>query len=136
MNKAIKISLWVTNIFFAILVIFSACLPWMVSWYVEVMHRSQTLATTILVTCYPCAPIAAALLLFLRKLIKNTQKEALISEKNITQLKKMSFCCIFIAIITLIAGKFYLPFLIVGATFAFLSLLLFTLKGLFEKELE
>ncbi len=103
----------------------------MVSWYAEVMQRSTTLATTILVTCYPCAPFAAALLIYLRKLLKNVLAQNIFTDTNISILKKMYICCIIIAVITLIAGNFYMPFLIVGATFAFLALLLFSLKNIF-----
>lgn len=129
--NSIKLSIIITDIFFTILILFSIALPWLVSWYAEIMQRSATLATTVLVTCYPCAPFAGALLIFLRKLLKNTAKESAFCEANITLLKRMIICCIVISVITLIAGNFYMPFLIVGATFAFLSLLLFSLRNIF-----
>ena len=127
--KSIKISIAVTNIFLIILVVFSVALPWMVSWYVEKMHRSATLATTVLVTCYPCAPFAGACLVFLRKLLKNVLKSGLLLEENFKLMKKIIFCCIIIAAITLVAGKFYMPFFIVSATFTFVALLLFGLRA-------
>jgi hypothetical protein len=134
--NSIKLSIVITNIFFIILVVFSVGLPWMVSWYAEVMNRSASLATTILVTCYPCAPFAAALLIFLKKLLKNTLAGDIFTDKSITVLGKMVICSIIISVITLIAGNFYMPFLIVGATFAFLALLLFSLKGIFTRAKE
>ena len=127
--KSIKISIAVTNIFLCILVIFCVALPWMVSWYVETMKRSATLATTVLVTCYPCAPFAGACLVFLRKLLKNVLKNGLMREENFGLMKKIIICCIIIAAMTLVAGKFYLPFLIVSATFTFVALLLFGLRA-------
>lgn len=127
--KSIKIAIAVTNIFLCILVVFSVALPWMVSWYVETMNRSVSLAATVLVTCYPCAPFAGACLIFLRKLLKGVLKNGLMREENFSLLKKITVCCIIIAVITLIAGKFYLPFLIVSATFTFVALLLFGLRA-------
>mgnify|MGYP003292292270 CR=1 FL=1 len=41
----------------------------------------------------------------------------------------MSLCCVIIATITLIAGKFYLPFFLVAGTFLFLALVIFSLTG-------
>lgn len=127
--KSIKASIVLIDIFLVVLIIFAIGLPWMVSWYVETMKRSATLAATVLVTCYPCAPFAGAILVFLKKLLKNTLKGGMICEENIKLLKKITVCCGIIAIITFVAGKFYLPFLIVGATFAFVALLIFALRA-------
>ncbi len=127
--KSIKISIRVTTVFMVLLLIFVIALPWMISWYVETMGRSQTLAATVLVTCYPCAPFAGAALLFLRKLLKNVLTIGLLNEKNFSLLKKITVCCIIISAVTLIAGKFYMPFFIVSATFIFLALLLFGLRA-------
>ena len=132
-SKYLKLALIITNIFLVVLFIFAVLLPWMVTWYVEAMHRSVTLATTVMVTCYPCVPFAAACLLLTRRLLKNAMAKKLFSENSILCLKRLSACCIVISVITLIAGKFYLPFLIVGAAFAFISLLTFSLKGIFAE---
>ncbi|MBR7133493.1 MAG: DUF2975 domain-containing protein [Clostridia bacterium] len=130
-NKALKLCLLLTNIFFGILIVFTVALPFMVTWYVETMRRSASLAATILVTCYPCVPFVAAILVFLKKLLKNAASDRLFSVDSQTYLKRIAVCSIIIAAITFVAGKFYLPFLIVGATFAFLSLLIFSLKNIF-----
>lgn len=135
-KKYIKLSLIITNIFIAILLVFTVTLPFLVTWYAETMNRSETLATTVMVTCYPCVPFAASLLLLLKKLLKNALEDKLISESSIEYLKNIAICCIIVAVITLIGGNFYLPFLIVGATFAFLSLLLFALRSVFAAEIE
>ena len=127
--KSIKISIVITAVFLGLLAVFVAALPWMVSWYVEKMGRSQSLAATVLITCYPCAPFVAAALLFLRKLLKNVLKIGLLNEVNFALMKKIIFCCFIIAFITLIAGNFYMPFFIVSATFMFVALLLFGLRA-------
>lgn len=129
----VKLSIIITDIFFCILIIFTLTLPWIVTWYVEAMHRAASLPATILVTCYPCVPFAAGSLFFLRKLLKNALAGEIFSATSITYLKNLSCCALIIAVITLFAGKFYLPFFIVGATFAFLSLLIFSLKCIFSE---
>ena len=127
--KSIKIAIAVTTVFMFLLGAFIVGLPWMISWYVEKMGRSQTLAATVLVTCYPCAPFAAGALIFLRKLLKNVFKIGLLREENFLLLKKIMICCIIIALITVVAGKFYMPFFLVSATFTFVALLLFGLRA-------
>lgn len=131
--KCIKLSIIITNIFLIVLFFFAIALPWLVTWYVETMKRSATLAATVMVTCYPCVPFAAACLLLTRKLLKNALAKKLFSENSTLCLRRLSACCIVISAITLIAGKFYLPFLIVGAAFAFISLLTFSLKCIFSE---
>ena len=127
--KSIKISIIVTNIFIVLLGIFVVGLPWMVTWYVEKMGRSTTLAATVLITCYPCAPFVATILVFLRKLLKRVLTVGLLNEENFTIIKKIVVCCIIVAAITLVAGIFYMPFYLVGATFVFIALLLFALRA-------
>ena len=130
-NKYIRASIILTNIFLVILFFFTITLPFLVTWYADIMGRSQNLATTVMVTCYPCVPFAATLLWKLRKVLKNALDNNLFSKSSLEHIKGIALCCIVIAVITLIGGKFYLPFLIVGATFSFLSLLLFALRSVF-----
>lgn len=127
--KSIKISIAVTTAFIVLLAIFTVSLPWLISWYVEIKGRSQTLAATVLITCYPCAPFAAGALFFLRKLLKNVLSIGLLNETNFKLMKKIVVCCLIIAFVTLIAGKFYMPFLLVSATFVFVAILLFGLRA-------
>ena len=130
-KKSLHICLILTNIFICLLVIVTIFLPFGVSWYVEIMHRSQKLPATIMVTCYPCAPILGIALIMLRKIIKRISADNIFCADNSMNLKVISVCCLTIAMITLIAGRFYLPFYIVGGTFVFLALVSYTIKAVF-----
>lgn len=127
--KSIKIAIVVTAVFMALLGVFIVCLPWMVTWYVETMGRSAKLAATVLVSCYTCAPFAGCALFFLRKLLKNVLNIGLLNEMNFSLLKKITICCLIISCVTVVAGKFYMPFFLVSATFVFVALLLFGLRA-------
>lgn len=134
--KPARISLFLTNIFFCLLIVFTITLPLMVTWYVETMGRAASLPATIMVTCYPCVPFAGTILLSLRRFLKDTIKGEIFTPRNIKYLRNISMCCAIISLITFIGGKFYLPFLIVGSTFAFLSLLVYSLRGIFISQTE
>lgn len=129
--KSLKAAVIITDIFIVLLIAMAIALPWLVTWYVEVVGRSASLPTTIMVTCYPCAPFAGATLMYLRRLLKYALKSDIFSCRSIKCLRRISICCFIIAVITLFAGRYYLPFYIVGATFAFLALLVFALKAIF-----
>ena len=133
MKKAnsIKFSLMLTDIFLCLLVLVALSLPFLVTWYVEYTGRLESLATTIMVTCYPCAPFTGLALFYLRKVLKNVQKGEYSNPENVKSLKYMSLCCVMVALITLIAGRFYLPFFLVAGTFLFLALLIFVFRNIF-----
>jgi hypothetical protein len=135
MNKlnSIKISIILTTIALVVLIGFAIMLPWLVTWYVQLSGRNETLATTIMATCYPCAPFTAVILLSLRKILKNIRDNSFNKEKDTKLLKYMSICCLIISVITLISGKHYLPFFIVAATFLFLAIIIFAFKSITDE---
>lgn len=126
----IKCSIILTTIFMILIFIVAVILPVLVTWYVEKTQRLENLATTIMVTCYPCAPFTILSLWYLRKVLKNILNKDFLSNKNIKSLKYMSICCIMVSVITIIAGRYYLPFFIVAATFLFLSLIIFVFRNI------
>ncbi len=135
MNKlnSVKISIILTNVFLTVLIGFAVMLPWLVTWYVQIAGRNESLATTIMATCYPCAPFTAFILLSLKKILKSIQNKAFNKKQSSKLLKYMSICCLIISVITIISGRFYLPFFIVAATFLFLSVIIFTFKSIMEQ---
>ena len=130
-KKPLIIAICLTNLFGILLVTFAIALPWAVTWYVETMGRAQTLPAVIMVTCYPCVPFAAGILLYIRRIIKSILKKHLFQIDNVVYFNRISLFCIAIAIITFIGGNYYLPFLIVGTTFSFISFLTFVFKTVF-----
>ncbi len=132
-EKALKTALWLTNIFAVLLAFCAVALPWAVTWYVETMGRSQKLPAIIMVTCYPCVPFAGAILLYLRRIIKNISNDMLFHLDNVIYFTRIALFCLIISVITLIAGRFYLPFLIVGIAFAFFAFLTFVYKTVYCK---
>lgn len=130
-SKTLKIALTLTYIFLFLLIVVAISLPMLVTWYVEFKGRSASLPTTILVTCYPCAPFTAAILIYVSRLIKNALAGEVFSESNAGYLKRISLCGLVISLITLFAGRYYLPFYIVGATFAFFALIVFAFRSIF-----
>lgn len=130
-TNSIKFSIILTDMFLLVLFLVVILLPMLVTWYVTYTGRNENLATTLMVTCYPCAPFTGLTLFYLRKVLKNIEKGDYASKENIKNLKYMYLCCIIIAIITLIAGRFFLPFYLVAGTFLFITLLIFVFRNIF-----
>ena len=87
-RRSAKLSLFVTYVFMVALLLCVIFLPMIVTWYVEVKGRDQTLPTTIMLTCYPLVPFAAIVLFSLRRLLINLLSGLVIGEQNIKMLKK------------------------------------------------
>lgn len=129
----IKLSIILTTVALVFLIGFSVMLPWLVTWYVKIMGRHESIATTVMATCYPCAPFTAVILLSLRKILKNISDGNLEKTANVKLLKYMTISCIIISVTTLIAGKYYMPFFIVAATFIFLAVIIFAFKSITDE---
>ncbi len=132
-SQSIKFSIMLTEIFIVLLVTLAAALPFLVTWYVNYFGRHESLATTIMVTCYPCAPFVGLALFYLRRLLKKIDKGNFNDPNNAKCLKYIVICCIIIAGITLVAGRFYIPFFLVAGMFLFLALIVLAFRNIFLK---
>lgn len=104
-RKVIKLCRILTEVSIALLIIITVFLPFGISWYVETMHRSQTLPATVMVTCYPCAPFVGIALFMLRRILIRAYDGVFFTGANSKDIRVISVCCAVIAVITLIAGR-------------------------------
>jgi len=121
-KSSVRFTLLITYFLMIVLLTLCIALPFLVIWYVEKMHRPEDLATVVMLTCYPCAPLAAIALISLRNFLKNILKDDIACENNPKNLKRLSLCCFLAGIIMLVAGFFYMPFFISGASAMFCSI--------------
>lgn len=135
-RKSAKLSLFVTYVFMVFLLLCVIFLPMVVTWYVEVMGRDQTLPTTIMLTCYPLTPFAAITLFSLRRLLLNLIDGLVLGEQNIKMLKRISICLICAGVIMLCVGHRYMPFYIAGVAAAAGSLIVSVIQNIFEAALQ
>ena len=135
-RKSAKISLFVTYVFMVALALCVVFLPMVVTWYVEIKGRDQSLPTIIMLTCYPLVPFAAIALFSLRRLLINLLSGLIIGEQNIKMLKRISICCLAAGLIIIFVGHLYMPFYIAGIAAAAASLIVSVIQNLFEALLQ
>ena len=114
----VKAALYMVYCFSVILIAISVALPFIITWYVETRGRDATLPATIMLTCYPCVPFAAAILISLRRLLVNVLSGLILGDKNLNLLRAIIISCFGITAITVAAGRQYLPFYIIAASAA------------------
>lgn len=142
-KKSAILSLAVCAIFVAILTAGLFLGPWAVKmWFVlyrgwsEDSAAMQDMLTLFSACFYPCAVFAYVTLYSLIKLLLNIQKDATFIMPNVKYLRRISWCCFAVAVITLIGGVFYIPFLFVAVAAAFVGLMLRVVKNVMESAVE
>ncbi len=130
-KKSAKLTLAITYIMMFALVVFVIALPFVTTWYVEKKARPADLATVTMLSCYPCVPFAVVALFSLKSFLKNIIVGEILTDKNYTYLKRVSFCCLFAGLIMLIAGFFYKPFFISSGSALFCSLVVKVIMDIF-----
>lgn len=121
-KKFARIVYILTYIFLLLLIIAIISLPFLVTWYVEKMGRSPSLATTVMLTCYPLSPFAGIALYSLSRVMKNIVNGIIFCHKNITWMRRISYCCIIAGAAMIISGFFYMPFFVASASALFCGL--------------
>lgn len=96
----------------------------------------QMLRSVFTCTFYPSAVFAAWILFSLIKLLLNIRNGNVFVPENVRYLKMVSWCCVIIGIITLVGGRYYMPFLFVACAGFFVGMLLRVLKNVMQKAVE
>ncbi len=85
---------------------------------------------------YPSAIFAYITLYSLLKLLFNIKKDEIFINQNVKYLRRISWCCFAVAIITLIGGVFYIPFCCISVAAAFVGLMLRVVKNVMQNAVE
>ena len=139
-----KCALYAVYLCIALLIVSAVALPFIVTWYVEVKGRDQTLPAIIMLTCYPCLPFGVMILSSFKKLLKNILGDLILGDKNLNLLRISIVSFFAITAITLGAGRLYKPFLFIAGGALFCAVTLLIVKSIFfallykqrEKDLE
>ncbi len=81
---------------------------------------------------YPSAVFAYITLYSLIKLLFNIKNGQIFTDNNVKYLRRISWSCIAVCIITLISGVFYIPYLFVSVAAGFVGLMLRVVKNAFQ----
>lgn len=92
---------------------------------------------TLFCSCfYPCTVPAYITLYSLIRLLFNIRNKQVFINQNVAYLRRISWCCYIVAAITLVAGVFYVPFLVVAVAAAFVGLMLRVVKNVMQRAVE
>ena len=85
---------------------------------------------------YPCACLGLVTLYSLIRLLLNIKREDIFIIANVRCLRRISWCCITVSVITLVAGVMYLPYMFVCVAAGFVGLMLRVVKNVMENAVQ
>lgn len=135
-KKSVKFTLTIINISMFVIFALAIALPWIITWYVEIKGKDPGLPVVVMLTCYPCVPIAETALYSLRKIMKNILNGLIFGDRNIASLRTVSICCTVGGLITLIAGYYYMPFYVISIASFGCAIIVKAIKDTFAAQLE
>lgn len=134
-DKSLMLSILSVKIFFVIWVVLLFGGYFISDAYVEYMD-APNLIIPILPALYACLIPAFLILFDLYKVLINIRKDDVFIVQNVKNLRRISWACIVIAIITLISAFGYLPFLFIAVAFGFFALLIRIIKNIINQAVE
>ncbi len=142
-KRSVTLSIVVCFIFVGILTAALFLGPWFVKFWFTVYRgwvengtAMQNMSTIFAICFYPCALFAYITLYSLLKLLFNIKKQEIFINNNVKYLRRISWCCFIVAVITFVGGVFYVPFLFVAVAAAFVGLMLRVVKNVMQNAVE
>ena len=142
-KRSVTLSIVVCFVFVAILTLALFVGPWFVKFWFTVYRGWNTDGeamknmSAVFAGCfYPSAIFAYITLYSLLRLLFNIKKDEIFISANVKYLRRISWCCFAVAIITVIGGVFYIPFLLVAIAAAFVGLMLRIVKNVMQNAVE
>lgn len=135
-DLSIRLSVFFTRFFLALLAVGIFTAPQIVGWFIEITGGRTVFVGRICAAFYCCAGPAAALLFSLDRLLAGISRGEVFTAGNIALLRRCSWCCMAVAAICLgfTIALFY--FLLVAVAAAFIGLILRVVKNVFQQALE
>ena len=85
---------------------------------------------------YPSAVFAYVTLYSLIRLLLNIKNDAIFISPNVRYLRRISWCCFAVALLTLAAGVFYIPYSFLSVAAGFVGLMLRVVKDVMENAVQ
>ncbi len=142
-DKSIGLSIAVSFIFLALLTIGLFFGPFVVNLWFDVyrgfdpnLSAMKHLLTVFVWAFYPSAIFGFITLYSLIRLLFNIKKQEIFINQNVAYLRVISWCCFAVALITLFAGVFYIPYCFIAIAAAFIGLMLRVVKNVMQNAVE
>jgi hypothetical protein len=125
-----------TLLFMLLLAVGVVALPAILRWYIAYTGKSAAIYARLLYTLWVCAAPAFAALFCLGRLLRNIDGGQVFVEQNVSLLRLISWCCLAVAGVFLVAAFYYVISLLLGILAAFMGLILRVVKNVIARAVE
>lgn len=108
---------------------------WIAAWFAEHRLLDPHWGTLMLATLYTGSLFGWPCLYCLWRLLRAVGAGRVFTAANVTLLRRIGWCCLGAAGISLLSGLYYLPFFFVGVAAGFMALIVRIVKNAFEQAL-
>ncbi len=132
-NKSLALSIFCTRLFGVLVVLGVVGAPWVTREYFTISGGAESQIWPFRIILYCCAVPGLILLVHLHRLLLNIRAGEVFVNRNVTLLRRISWLCFGIAVVTLAGGFFYASFFLVAVAAAFIALIIRVVKNVFEQ---
>ena len=133
-TAALPLLMVMTVLIMVFIVVMLPLLPRLLRFYAGVFHIGSI--GSIMTALYISAPVGLAACVLLLILLSNIRKDVLFVMKNVTVLKALSWCCLFVGVEYIVIGFGYYTMLALGFAALFFGLILRVIAAAFGKAVE
>ncbi|MGI6679239.1 MAG: DUF2975 domain-containing protein [Dehalobacterium sp.] len=136
-EKSISLSKMCIFLFIGVLIVVAVFAPWLVRWFLsfsraDLMGRETFFLTTIYTGFVP----AAYLLYCLLRLLNRIEAEEVFIPINVERLRRISWSCFLGAAVAFLSAFYYLPWIFVAISAAFMGLIVRVVKNVVAKAVD
>lgn len=134
-NKSLKLSCFCNRLVMFLVLLCAITLPYLMDRYQTFAkyYISEIDVKPFMLILYLCCIPALSALFNLDRLLINIKKEKVFTNKNVTYLRRISWCCFGVGLLLVIAGYYYFLFYFVAIIAAFIGLILRVVKNVIEQ---
>ncbi len=130
------ITLWVNRLVCLLVVAMLPTFPIFLKWYVGFRPLTEVSQSVLTIAFYICAVITLLALWNVDKLLRCILNEEVFTEKNVSTIRTIRWCCAIISLVCLPAVFFYLPLIFMVLIMAFLALVITVLVRVMSAAVE
>lgn len=131
-----KISLWVSRLLAAAIVVLCFCMEDMLVWYRSLRQLPWQVCAAIEAGYYLCVPAVLYALWCIEKLLGSVLRGQIFILSNVRRIRRIRWCCAWVSLVSLGASALYPPLLFLGVIMAFLALMVSVVKNVMAAAVE
>ena len=109
---------------------------WWTRWFAALRGMAPMKAVWMMISLYTCSIPAWITLLELWRLLRNIMENRVFVDSNVRLMHVISLCCVAAAVICLFSSAYYLAFLVLALSSAFMALIVRIVRDAFRRAIE